>query len=562
MNARGRRRPRVPEPLRAWAAGHGQILFCESPLGGVLILLGLFPLTPRGALFSALACGIATALAQAGGFPRAEWRRGLYGYAASLVGLFWGVLFAPTLAAHLALIPAAMLAPALTRLAHRVLTPRQIPALAIPALLLVSVAARFLPLVDADAAPALTVEIAGWMLTLAGLALGSWMLAAAAVIGVAAGVATSLALTGHLDGGIVANAVPTAIALGAVFLPWSLGSVLAAALAAAGAGALWWQLAPWTAALGIPALVWPFVIVTLLSLRLLRAPLARAVLPGRPAPLLLASVGDPAVGRAGHRARGELLRMIERADRVCVLSGAGVSTAAGLPDFRGPAGLWARSGRITLQDFLTSAEQREAYWREEERFFRRLLGAGPTRLHRALAALADAGRLTAVITQNVDGLHQEAGLDPSVVIEIHGNIREAHCVDCGRGVPREALSAAVAMGVTTLYCDACQGLVKGGSVMFGEPVSPRQLDAALRALLGADLLLVLGTSLAVAPATDMLRWAREAGVPVVIVNATATPYDNDATLAVTADVDAVVADAVATLLRRRRPPLPDPIAAS
>jgi NAD-dependent deacetylase len=549
------RRARVADGLGAWASAHGQILFCESPWGGMLILLGLLPLTPRGATFSVIACAIATAVARIQRFPRPEWDRGLYGYSAALVGLFWGVLFSPTLSMLATLAVAATASPYLTRLAHRMLTPRGIPALALPALFPVAIAAPLLPYADSAASLHPGVELASWLLTLLGLACGSWMLVAAALVGASAGVLTSHAITGGIESGIIGNAVPTAIALGAVFLPWSAGAVVAAAIAAAAAGALWWEAAAWTSTLGQPALVWPFVVVTLLTLRLLRRPFARATLPGRPAPLPLASVGDPAVARAGHRARIDLLRMLEDAERVCVLTGAGVSTAAGLPDFRGPAGLWTRSSRVSLAEYLMSADHRAAYWREEESFYRRIAGARPTALHRALARLADAGRLTAVVTQNVDGLHQAAGLDPARVIEIHGNIHQAHCVDCGRAVPREALSVALAMDVTTLYCDACQGVIKGGSVMFGEPIPGDRLDASLRALLSADLLLVLGTSLAVAPAADMLRWAREAGIPVAIVNATATAYDKDAALAVTADVDATIADAVSTLLHRlaRRP---------
>ena len=544
------RRWRGPDSLRAWASAHGQILFCESPMGGMLILLGLLPLTPRGAVLSVVACATATLVARVQRFPRPEWDRGLYGYAAALVGLFWGVLFSPTLWMLGTLILAAAASPYLTQLAHRLLTPRGIPALALPALLPVAVAAPFLPAVGSTAPLHPGVELASWLLTLLGLACASWMLVAAALVGASAGVLTSHVITGGVESGIVGNAVPTAIALGAVFLPWSAGAVVAAAIAAAAAGALWWWAAAWTSSIGQPALVWPFVVVTLVTLRLLRRPLARAILPGRPAPLPLAAVGDPAIARAGHRARIDLLRMLVDAERVCVLTGAGVSTAAGLPDFRGPAGLWTRSSRVSLAEYLASADHRAAYWREEESFYRRIATARPTALHRALARLADAGRVTSVVTQNVDGLHQAAGLDRARVIEIHGNIHQAHCIDCGRAVPREALSVALAMNVTTLYCDACQGLIKGGSVMFGEPIPGVRLDASLRALLSADLLLVLGTSLAVAPAAEMLRWAREAGIPVAIVNATPTAYDKDAALAVTADVDAAIADAVSALLLR------------
>jgi NAD-dependent deacetylase len=208
---------------------------------------------------------------------------------------------------------------------------------------------------------------------------------------------------------------------------------------------------------------------------------------------------------------------------------------------------------VTLDAFLASADVRDRYWRAEERFLRKVEHAAPTAAHRAVAALDEAGRLAGVVTQNVDGLHQAAGVDPARVIEIHGSIRVARCVDCGETLPRTTLSGCIAIGATTLYCPSCQGLLKGGSVMFGEPVAAAKLDAVLRMLLGADLLLVLGTSLAVAPAAHMLRWAREAGIPVAIVNATPTPYDDDAEIAVTGDVDAIIADLVADIPRAPAP---------
>ena len=155
------------------------------------------------------------------------------------------------------------------------------------------------------------------------------------------------------------------------------------------------------------------------------------------------------------------------------------------------------------------------------------------------------------MTQNVDGLHQAAGLPADAVIELHGSIREALCLDCRHVVDRATLASRLHGGRAALYCPVCQGLLKGGSVMFGERVSPDRLDAALRALLAADLLLVLGTSLLVAPASDLLRWAREAGVPIVIVNATPTPYDAEAAAGLAADVDAVMADLAEALAERR-----------
>ncbi|HEX7787413.1 MAG TPA: urea transporter, partial [Methylomirabilota bacterium] len=534
----------------AAAVGYGQMLFAESPLGGLLMLVGLIPLAPRAAAGAAVACTVATALARLRGYPYAEWRRGLYGYAAALTGVFWGVLLAPTWPAWLALGLAALAAPALTRQAHRLLTPRQLPAVALPALVLTWAAWLVLEPAEPAAPAGPLAQATGFGLTLVGLAVSSRLLAVTALLGAAVGLAVSAALGGTGGAGIVGNSVPTAIALGGVFLAFSPAALLVAALGAAAAGALWWTLMVY-AALPLPVLVAPFSLVTIGVVTALRLPRLRRLVPGRPAPLPLASIGSPEAARRARLAQDHVFALAARARKICVLTGAGVSTAAGLPDFRGPAGLWTHTRDIHLADFIRSAPARAAYWQEEQRFFQLVQAASPGPAHRALAALGRQGRLSAVVTQNVDGLHQAAGLPADAVIELHGSIREALCLDCRHVVDRATLASRLHGGRAALYCPVCQGLLKGGSVMFGERVSPDRLDAALRALLAADLLLVLGTSLLVAPASDLLRWAREAGVPIVIVNATPTPYDAEAAATLAADVDAVMADLAEALAERR-----------
>jgi len=529
------------EVSHAAAAGYGQMLFAESPLGGLLMLLGLVPLAPRAAAGAAVACTVSTVLARLRGYPYAEWRRGLYGYVAALTGVFWGVLFAPTWPAWLTLGVAALVAPSLTGLAHRVLTPRQLPAVALPALALTWTAWLVLPAAEPTAPTGWLAEAAGWILTLAGLAVASRLLAVTALLGTVVGLGVSAALGGVGTAGIVANSVPTAIALGGIFLAFSPAALVVAGVSAAIAGALWWSLTVY-ATLPVPMLVAPFSVITIAVVAALRLPWLRRMMPGRPAPLPLASVGSPEIAWRARLTRERLHALAARARKICVLTGAGVSTAAGLPDFRGPGGLWTRTREIQLTDFVSSAEARATYWQEEQRFFRLVEAASPAPTHLALADLGRQGRLSAVVTQNVDGLHQAAGLPADAVIELHGSVREAFCLDCGHVVERATLSPRLASRRSALYCPVCQGLLKGGSVMFGERVSPARLDAALRAVLDADLLLVLGTSLLVAPASDLLRWARDAGVPIVIVNATPTPYDAEATATLAADVDAVMVD--------------------
>jgi NAD-dependent deacetylase len=529
---------------RAWwltlvtAVGYGQILFCESAAAGAAIALGVAAIAPRAALMGVLACALATVIARRARYPTAEWRRGLYGYVAALTGTFWGLLFDGGFLSWLLLLIAAAAGPPATRLAHRLLTPRGVPALAAPALVLVWAATPLLSLVPPveQAAPSMIAPALAWVLTFAGLAMFSRLTRMAAVAGALAGIVVSLAMTGGLQAVMISNAMPTAVALSGIFLPWSAAALVVGAVAAAAAAALAWLGVLTLGAWGVPVLVAPFNVVTVLVIAALRVPAVRRSLPGRPAPLPLATVGRPEAGRAMWAQQRRLAALVARAQRVCVLTGAGVSTAAGLPDFRGPRGLWARQGRITLDTFIASAQARERYWTEEEAFVRLVAHARPAAVHRALAALHREGRLASVVTQNVDGLHQAAGLPGDKVVEIHGSLRHAVCVDCGWEMPRAELSEAIAAGAGTFYCERCRGLVKGGSVMFGEHVSPALLQASLCALLASDLLLVLGTSLAVAPASDLVRWARDAGIPVAIVNATPTRHDHQADVTVNADV--------------------------
>jgi NAD-dependent deacetylase len=526
----------------AAAVGYGQVLFCESAAGGILLLLGTLLLAPRAALAGALACLAATGLARALRYPAPEWRRGLYGYTAALAGIFWGVLFAPDARAWAALGLAAALAPPVTRLAHRLLTPHDLPPLAGPALVFAWLAWPLLSPAPPTPGPDAAREVVAWSLIFGGLGVYSRLLALAAAVGALVGVGLVLGLGSAAPGAVLANTVATAAALGAVFVPASASALAVAAGAAAGAGALW---APLAGRLPLPPLVAPFTAITLGILAILRAPAVRRRLPGAPWPQPLVALDRPEAGRAWWLARRRLAALVAGARRVCVLTGAGVSTGAGLPDVRGPRGLWTRTRRITLDEFVHAPEQRARYWDEEERFFRLVRRARPGPAHDALVELYRRGRLSAVVTQNVDGLHQAAGLPAEAVIELHGSIAEAVCLDCGARVPRAQLSPRIAAGDHALYCPACQGLLKGGSLMFGEPVSAACLDAALRALLASDLLLVLGTSLHVAPATDLLRWARQAGIPIAIVNAAPTPYDAEAAVAIRGDVTAVLLDLLA-----------------
>lgn len=490
---------------------------------------------------------IATLTSRVLNYPAPLWRNGMYGYSGVLVGIFWGALFPLEPVSGVMLIAAAVLSAPLTRLTHRYFTPREIPALALPSLCLTWMAgiilepALFEPALF-EPIPSAATHFLGYGLLAAGLILYSRLLALSALLGAVIGLGLSGFLAGQVSSGIALNSISTAVALGAVFFPWSFPSLLIASFGSAAAGLLWWGVDIYGASWGIHALVGPFNLVTILILVAIRIPTVRRWVPGRPVPLPLHGLGQPEERKEAWLARCQLRKLVRRSRRIFVLTGAGVSTGAGLPDFKTPSDLWLGQKRISLDDFFRSPEARETYWEQEEKFFRLARCATPSIAHQALASLYRRGRLSVVVTQNVDGLHQSAGLPAEATIELHGNIYETRCMDCGRTVPRENLSARINTGGAGTYCESCRGILKGGSLMFGEKVASQYFEKAIQKLLSSDLLLVLGTSLEVTPASDFLKWARDAGMPIAIVNTTPTKMDELADVTVADDVGDILLD--------------------
>ncbi len=219
------------------------------------------------------------------------------------------------------------------------------------------------------------------------------------------------------------------------------------------------------------------------------------------------------------------LASLLRASRACVvLTGAGVSTASGIPDFRGDHGLWTHedAARVaSLEGFRHDPRGFYAFWRDK---FGLLADAQPNAAHIVLARLEARGLVHAIVTQNVDGLHQAAG--SREVLEVHGRFRTARCLTCGRRYDTRAFIAGLHAGEEP-RCELCSGLVKPDVVLFGEPLDA-DFDRARRAVSTTDLLVVVGTSLEVAPVSDLVPLALSHGAKVVIVNREPTPYDDDA----------------------------------
>jgi NAD-dependent deacetylase len=217
------------------------------------------------------------------------------------------------------------------------------------------------------------------------------------------------------------------------------------------------------------------------------------------------------------------------AGRVTALTGAGISTDSGIPDFRGPNGLWTRNpeaARLSDYDsYVADPQVRRSAWRA--RRDHPTWAAQPNRGHTALVELERAGRLHALVTQNIDGLHQRAGSDPDRVIEVHGTMHEVECLACGeRTGMREALERVVA-GEEDPPCRLCGGILKSATISFGQQLDPTTMRRAVTSVAESDLLLAIGTSLQVHPAAGLVDVALGAGARVAIVNAQPTPYDDD-----------------------------------
>ena len=218
---------------------------------------------------------------------------------------------------------------------------------------------------------------------------------------------------------------------------------------------------------------------------------------------------------------------VDAATSIVALTGAGISTESGIPDFRGPQGVWTRDPKAerlsNIHHYMTDPEVRKLSWRG--RLEHPAWHAQPNGGHRALVALERRGTLRALVTQNIDGLHQLAGHSPSKIVEVHGTMRDVMCMACGWRGPAGPVLERVRAGEADPACAACGGILKSATISFGQPLVPEVIEAAIRAAEEADLLLAIGTSLQVYPVASLVPLAKSAGARVVIVNAEPTPFD-------------------------------------
>lgn len=228
--------------------------------------------------------------------------------------------------------------------------------------------------------------------------------------------------------------------------------------------------------------------------------------------------------------RADLVRLIADARRLVVFTGAGISTESGIPDFRSPGGVWSRMKPIYFQDFVSDPAKRREAW--ERAFSGRAgwVGRSPNAGHEAVARLVARGKVTAVITQNVDNLHQESGVPPDRIIELHGNASYATCLECGERHELAELKDSFLKAGEIPYCRRCGGLVKTATISFGQAMPAEPMARAEAATLDCDAFLVLGSSLVVHPAAGFPRLAKRNGARLAIVNREPTDLDGLADL--------------------------------
>jgi len=221
-------------------------------------------------------------------------------------------------------------------------------------------------------------------------------------------------------------------------------------------------------------------------------------------------------------------KWIDGAQRVVVLSGAGISTDSGIPDFRGPQGVWTRNPKAEklsdIRYYMSDPEVRRLSW--QSRLDHTAWSAQPNAGHHALVALERRGKLHALITQNIDELHQLAGNSAERVIEVHGTMRKAVCMSCGWRGPMQETLERVRAGEEDPPCKLCGGILKSATISFGQALVPEVIDRALRTAAEADVFLSVGTSLQVYPVAGAVPMAKSAGARVIILNAQETPFDN------------------------------------
>lgn len=242
---------------------------------------------------------------------------------------------------------------------------------------------------------------------------------------------------------------------------------------------------------------------------------------------------------------GHAVQLLKNSGNSAAFTGAGISTESGISDFRSKGGVWDRFRIVTYQEFIASHDARVEYWQMKKELFKEIKGARPNKAHLSLAELEQAGKLDCLITQNIDGLHQDGG--SLNVIEIHGTNRKAVCLDCGKLWPIEEIQERLEAGDLAPSCNECKGFIKPATISFGQSMPEAKMIRAFQCVAQCDLLLMIGSSLQVEPAASIPREAHKTGSNLVYINRTETPTDHLADVLFNEDAGEVLSSIVERL---------------
>jgi len=232
----------------------------------------------------------------------------------------------------------------------------------------------------------------------------------------------------------------------------------------------------------------------------------------------------------------ELRRLLEESERVVVFTGAGISTESGIPDFRSPGGIWTKNQPIDFGDFIASEEMRRESWRRKFATEPTMREAEPNKGHLAIARLVSAGKVISVITQNIDGLHQQSGIPDVQIIELHGNSTYATCLECKTRYELDPIRDAFEQDESLPICILCAGIIKTATISFGQAMPETEMGRAHEATSQCDLFLAIGSSLVVYPAAGFPLVAKRQGAGLVILNRDPTDHDASADLVINREI--------------------------
>jgi len=235
--------------------------------------------------------------------------------------------------------------------------------------------------------------------------------------------------------------------------------------------------------------------------------------------------------------------LIRNSQNILVFTGAGISTESGIPDFRSPGGIWSRynPSDFYLQNIISSESSRIKYWEMSREYYQVMKKALPNPAHLALKRLEDAGRLSAIVTQNIDRLHHRAGHSPEKIIEIHGTAFLVSCLSCGGIYERDEIEERIIAGEMPPYCGKCSGVLKPATISFGQAMPEKEMEDSLKLAMQCDLCIVLGSSLVVYPAASIPEYAVDSGARLIIINRDRTPLDHKA--------DVVISDSISKIMQ-------------